>query len=87
MNFAHSSFSKLDRYIYLHYTEVETKYKLDLKKLLKLISEKIIGNRAGRIELRLLKKRCNAYRLMTKARTVARVEVVKNGHLKCDNFA
>jgi len=68
--------------LYLHYTEVETKYKPDLKKLLKLISEKIVGNRAGRIEPRLLKKRCNAYRLMTKTRDVARAEVVKNGHPK-----
>ena len=68
--------------LYLHYSEIEIKYKPDLKRLLKLISEKIVGNRAGRIEPRLLKKRCNSYRLMTKTRDAARAEVVKNGHPK-----
>jgi len=48
----------------------------------KLISEKVVGNRAGRIEPRFLKKRCNTYRLMTKPRYVVRAEVVKNGHPK-----
>jgi len=53
-----------------------------LQNLLELISQKVIGNRAGRIEPRLLKKRCNAYKLLTVPRDVARAEVVKNGHYK-----
>jgi hypothetical protein len=66
--------------LYLH--SLENTYKLNSQKLLKLIGEKIIGNRAGRIEPRLLKKRSNAYRLLTKPRDIARAEVVKNGHPK-----
>ena len=68
--------------LYLHYLETGIDNKLNLQKLLELISEKVIGNRAGRIEPRLLKKRCNAYRLMTKNRDMARAQVVKNGHPK-----
>jgi len=66
--------------LYLH--SLENRDKINLEKLLKLIGEKVIGNRAGRIEPRLIKKRCNAYRLLTKPRKMARVEVVKNGHPK-----
>jgi len=68
--------------LYLHYLETGIDNKLNLQKLLELISEKVIGNRAGRIEPRLLKKRCNAYHLMTKNRDMARAEVIKNGHPK-----
>ena len=47
--------------LYLH--SLENNLKLKYKKLLKLIGEKVIGNRAGRIEPRLIKKRCNFYSL------------------------
>jgi hypothetical protein len=67
---------------YLHYLDMEIYSKLNLQNLFKLISEKIIGNRAGRIEPRLLKKRCNAYKLLTVPRSIARAEVIKNGHYK-----
>lgn len=66
--------------LYLHY--LENNLELNYGKLLKLIGEKVIGNRAGRIEPRLIKKRCNAYHLLMKPRSVARVEVIANGHPK-----
>jgi len=66
--------------LYLH--SLENNLKLKYKKLLKLIGEKVIGNRAGRIEPRLIKKRCNSYRLLMKPRNIARAEVIKNGHPK-----
>jgi len=66
--------------LYLHY--LENNLELNYGKLLKLIGEKVIGNRAGRIEPRQLKKRCNAYHLLMKPRSVARAEVIANGHLK-----
>ena len=68
--------------LYLHYLDIKTYSQQNLQNLLKLIAEKVIGNRAGRIEPRLLKKRCNAYKLMTVPRDVARAEVLKNGHYK-----
>lgn len=66
--------------LYIDYSK--TKSKLTYKKLLKLIGEKVIGNRAGRIEPRLIKKRCNSYRLLMTSRTLAKIEVIKNGHPK-----
>lgn len=66
--------------LYLH--SLENNIELNYDKLLKLIAEKVIGNRAGRIEPRLIKKRCNAYRLLMKPRSVARAEVIENGHPK-----
>ena len=68
--------------LYLHYLDMKVFSRKNLQKLLKYISEKVVGNRAGRIEPRALKKRCNAYKLLTVPRDVARVEVIKNGHYK-----
>ncbi|MEA1891783.1 MAG: IS4 family transposase, partial [Campylobacterota bacterium] len=68
--------------LYLHYLDMKLFIQKDFKKLLKLISQKVIGNRAGRIEPRLLKKRCNAYRLLMVPRVIARANVAKNGHPK-----
>ena len=65
--------------LYLHYIENNTS---SSTKLLKLIAQKNIGNRAGRIEPRLIKKRSNAYRLMMKSRILSREDVIKNGHPK-----
>jgi Transposase DDE domain len=47
-----------------------------------IMGQKKIGNRAGRIEPRVLKRRPKAYSLMTSPRTQAREEIVKNGHDK-----
>lgn len=66
--------------LYLH--SLENNIELNYDKLLKLIGEKVIGNRAGRIEPRQIKKRCNAYRLLMKPRNIARAEVIENGHPK-----
>ncbi len=68
--------------LYLHYLDMKIYSKHNLQTLLKLIAEKVIGNRAGRIEPRFLKKRGNAYKLLTVPRNIARAEVVKNGHYK-----
>ncbi len=56
--------------------------RLNYKKLLRLIGEKVIGNRAGRIEPRALKKRPNNFPLLMKPRNVAKEEIRKNGHPK-----
>lgn len=56
--------------------------KLNYKKLLRLIGEKIVGNRAGRIEPRALKKRPNNFPLLMKPRNIAREEIKRNGHPK-----
>ena len=66
--------------LYLH--SLENNIELNDSKLLKLIGEKVIGNRAGRIEPRQIKKRCNGYHLLMKLRSVARAEVIENGHPK-----
>ena len=55
---------------------------LDYEKLLRLLSEKIVGNRAGRIEPRALKKRPNNFPLLMKHRNLAKEEIRKNGHPK-----
>ena len=68
--------------LYLHYLDMQVFSQKNLQKLLKLISEKIVGNREGRIEPRALKKRCNAYKLLVVPRDVAKAEVIKNGHYK-----
>ena len=56
--------------------------RLNYKKLLRLIGEKVIGNRAGRIEPRALKKRPNNFPLLMKHRNIAREEIKENGHPK-----
>jgi len=66
--------------LYLHYLENSTQ--IEYLKLLKLIAKKEIGNRGGRIEPRVIKKRHNAYPLLMKNRDVAKAEVLKNGHPK-----
>ena len=47
-----------------------------------LIAERRVGLRPGRIEPRALKRRANAYPLLTKPRTQARAEVREHGHPK-----
>ena len=56
--------------------------RLNYKKLLRLIGEKVIGNRANRIEPRALKKRPNNFPLLMKPRNIAREEIKRNGHPK-----
>ncbi len=65
--------------LYLNYLQNPT---INYKKLLRLISEKIVGNRTGRIEPRALKKRPNNFPLLMKHRKIAREEIKKNGHPK-----
>jgi len=55
---------------------------LDYEKLLRLIGEKIVANRAGRIEPRALKKRPNNFPLLMNPRNIAKEEIKKNGHPK-----
>jgi hypothetical protein len=50
--------------------------------VLSLIAEPRVGLRPGRIEPRALKRRANAYPLLTKPRTAARAEVFEHGHPK-----
>jgi hypothetical protein len=45
-----------------------------------LISQKVIGDREGRIEPRAIKRRHNDFPLLMKPRSIAREEVRKNGH-------
>jgi hypothetical protein len=52
------------------------------ERLLSLIARKRVGNRPGRIEPRVIKRRHNDYRLMMKPRDILREEVRKNGHPK-----
>ena len=66
--------------LYLHYLESYTQ--ISYEKLLKLIAQKVIGDRGGRVEPRALKKRPNAYSLLMKPRKIAQQEVLKNGHPK-----
>lgn len=47
-----------------------------------LIAKKRVGNRLGRIEPRVIKRRNNDYRLMMKPRVQLREEIRKNGHPK-----
>jgi len=68
--------------LYLHYLNMKVISRKNLQKFLKLISEKIVSNRARRIESRVLKKRCNAYKLLIVPRDIARAEVSKNAHYK-----
>ncbi|MCK9372669.1 MAG: IS4 family transposase [Sulfuricurvum sp.] len=56
--------------------------KITTKQLLRRIGEKYIGNRAGRVEPRAIKRRRNDYPLLMKLRDVAREEILKNGHPK-----
>lgn len=56
---------------------------LSLEELLMLVAKKHIGDRNGRIEPRVIKKRHrNDYRLMMRPRQVLRDEIKKNGHPK-----
>jgi len=54
----------------------------DLHGLLVLIAQQRVGRRPGRVEPRALKRRANAYPLLTRPRHAAQVEVRKNGHPK-----
>ena len=47
-----------------------------------LIAQQTVGNRPGRIEPRAIKRRQNAYPLLTKPRSIAQEIVRKNGHPK-----
>jgi len=53
-----------------------------LSNLLTLIAQRRVGNRPGRIEPRAIKRRPQAYPLLTKSRRSARIDVRKNGHAK-----
>lgn len=55
---------------------------VSIKQLLRRISEKHIGNRAGRVEPRAIKRRRNDYPLLMKLRNAAKEEIRKNGHPK-----
>jgi len=66
--------------LYLSY--LENMQNINYNKLLKLIGEKVIGNRAGRIEPRAIKKRHNSFSLLMKPRNIARTEILKDGHPK-----
>lgn len=50
--------------------------------LLLLISERVVGNRPGRVEPRCVKRRPKPHPLLTKPRAEARAEIRKNGHPK-----
>jgi len=65
--------------LYINYLQNPT---LDYEKLLRLLSEKIVGNRAERIEPRALKKRPNNFPQLMKHRNLAKEEIRKNGHPK-----
>lgn len=56
--------------------------KIATKQLLRCIGKKHIGNRAGRIEPRAIKRRQNNYPLLMKLRDMAREEIKQNGHAK-----
>ena len=47
-----------------------------------MIGKKRIGNRAGRVEPRAIKKRHNSFALLMKPRNIAKAEIIKNGHPK-----
>ena len=49
---------------------------------LQLIAQQTVGNRPGRIEPRAIKRRRNAYPLLTNPRQIAQEIVRKNGHPK-----
>ena len=55
---------------------------MDEQLLFDLIAERTVGNRAGRIEPRLIKRRPNAYNFLMEKRDKARIRVIKNGHPK-----
>ena len=50
--------------------------------LFALIAQQTVGNRPGRIEPRALKRRRNAYPLLTQPRANAQASIQKNGHPK-----
>ncbi|ALP52835.1 transposase [Candidatus Tenderia electrophaga] len=50
--------------------------------LFRMMVQKKVGNRPGRIEPRAVKRRPKAYPLLTRTRHEARAEVMKNGHPK-----
>jgi len=51
-----------------------------LNDLLRLIGQQQVGNRAGRIEPRALKRRKKSYDLLTKTRHRARAYLLRHGH-------
>ena len=52
------------------------------KDILRLVAEQTVGNRAGRIEPRAIKRRPKPYPILMQARTAARKQVEKFGHPK-----
>ena len=52
----------------------------NLARLFKMVAQRRVGNRPGRIEPRAVKRRPKAYPLLTKPRDEARLEVKKYGH-------
>jgi hypothetical protein len=68
--------------LFFHYAAFRHNRNITTKQLLKHIGEKYIGNRAGRVEPRAIKRRRNDYPLLMKLRDVARKEIRKNGHPK-----
>jgi hypothetical protein len=66
--------------IYVKY--LESCHLISYSKILKLIGEKVIGNRAGRIEPRAIKRRYNGFSLLMKPRNILRAEIKRNGHPK-----
>ncbi|VAW35704.1 hypothetical protein MNBD_GAMMA01-1542 [hydrothermal vent metagenome] len=62
--------------------QIEINDRVMIKKLLLLMSLKIVGNRSGRVEPRAVKKRHNNMLRLMKPRDLAREEIRKNGHPK-----
>jgi len=54
----------------------------EMSNLLMLVAQRRVGNRPGRIEPRAVKRRPQAYPLLTKPRRAARADVRKYGHPK-----
>lgn len=53
-----------------------------LDELFRLMSERTVGNRSGRIEPRAVKRRPKPYKLLVQSRSIARAEVATHGHPK-----
>jgi len=66
--------------LYVYY--LENYHLIAYSKLMKLVGEKVIGNRAGRVEPRAVKRRYNGFSLLMKPRHILRTEIKKNGHPK-----
>lgn len=51
-----------------------------LDELFRLMNQRTVGNRNGRIEPRVIKRRPKPYKLMVQPRAIARADVAANGH-------